>query len=35
MEVRQPTDQDPVDEQAAHLLPDFLQALDEVMAEKV
>jgi hypothetical protein len=27
--------QDPADEQAVHLLPDFFQALDEVMAEKV
>jgi hypothetical protein len=25
--------QDPADEQAVHLLPDFFQTLDEVMAE--
>jgi hypothetical protein len=35
MEVRQPTDHGPADEQAVHLLPDFLQALDEAMTEKV
>jgi hypothetical protein len=35
VEVRQPTDQDPADEQAVHLLADFFQALDEAVTEKV
>jgi hypothetical protein len=33
MEVRQPTDQHPADEQAVHLLPDFFQAFEEVTTE--